>query len=113
MKATSFHFTSRRFGDACGALLLTAAVSIPTVAAAAPPACGPRTELVKQLANKYREAPVAVGLANSGTLVEVLTSDSGSTWTILLSRPDGTSCLVAAGEEWQAVKQTAGHEVGL
>lgn len=95
------------------AALLAATLSLPTTASAAQPVnCGPRNALLKELANKYSEAPVAVGLSNSGALVEVLTSDRGDTWTILVSKPDGTSCLVAAGEEWQALKHVASSDPG-
>ena len=37
----------------------------------------------------------------------VLTSDDGSTWTIIVSMPNGTSCLLAAGENWQPVERVA------
>jgi hypothetical protein len=94
------------------ALLFAAALSVPVTAMAAPTNCGPRNELLKALAKKYSEAPTAVGLSNSGALVEVLTSDRGATWTILVSKPDGTSCLVAAGEEWQALKHVASGDLG-
>jgi len=36
-------------------------------------------------------------LANQTAIIEVFTSKSG-TWTILLTRPDGASCIVSAGE---------------
>jgi hypothetical protein len=94
------------------ALLFTVALGVPMTAMAAPANCGPRSELLKALAKQYKEAPTAVGLSNTGALVEVLTSDRGSTWTILVSKPDGTSCLVAAGEEWQALKRVASGDVG-
>jgi len=45
-------------------------------------------------------------------LVEVLTSDNGSTWTIIVSQPNGTNCLVAAGREWQDLPRAVGHDVG-
>jgi hypothetical protein len=93
-------------------VVLAAASAMPMAASAAPANCGPRPDLLKQLANKYSEAPVAIGLSNTGALVEVLTSDSGDTWTILVSKPDGTSCLVAAGEEWQALKHVGSSDRG-
>ncbi len=43
------------------------------------PVCAPRTQLLDQLSSQYKEGPVAVGLSSSGSLVEVLTSDNGST----------------------------------
>jgi hypothetical protein len=33
-----------------------------------------------------------------------LTTGDGGTWTIILSSPNGTSCLVAAGEGWRGLK---------
>ena len=113
MRAIAFRSSSKQFLRTCSAILLAAAVGAPTAAIAASPKCGPRADLLKELAKQYREAPVAVGLVNSGALVEVLTSESGATWTILLSRPNGMSCLVAAGAEWQALKRVAGRDFGI
>jgi hypothetical protein len=87
--------------------MLISGLVISTAADAASPACGPRNQLLGELAKKYHEAPVALGLDNSGALIVVLTSDDGATWTILANRPNGTSCLVASGEEWQPLKPPA------
>jgi hypothetical protein len=89
------------------AIALVAALGISTTAVAAPANCAARADLLNELAKRFSEAPIAAGLANNGALVEVLTSDSGATWTILISQPDGKSCLVAAGEEWQPLKRAA------
>lgn len=62
--------------------------------------CGPRDQALKQLAAEYGEAPVASGVMGNGNLIELLTSPSG-TWTILVTRPGGVSCLIATGEGWQ------------
>jgi hypothetical protein len=88
--------------------LLPAAAS----GALAAPACGQRADVLAQLAQRFEEAPIAVGLADSGALVEVLISDRGATWTIIVSQPNGTSCLVAAGEAWQELQRIASNEVG-
>src|ERR1700750_2364425 len=71
------------------AVALVAISTIPEAAATASgsPACGSRPELLKQLSGKFKEAPVAAGLAKNGSVIEVLTSDDGETWTILVSRP--------------------------
>ena len=83
------------------ALCSAAALLIPATAMAAPMACSPRQDVLSQLADKFKEAPVAVGLANNGGLLEVLTAGDGATWTIIITMPNGVSCLVAAGESWQ------------
>ena len=94
------------------AVLLGAVAAGPTAARADPQVCGARAEILAELTKRYSEAPVAVGLSNSGVLVEVLSSDNGSTWTIIVSQPNGTSCLVAAGKEWQDLPQAVSHDVG-
>ncbi len=68
--------------------------------------CGERSRFVDQLHEQYGEAPAAMGLASNGTVVEVMTSDAGS-WTIIVTRPDGVSCVVASGESWEAVPKLA------
>lgn len=71
------------------------------------PICGKRTELVGKLKSQYSERPVANGLATNGGILEVLASPAGSSWTIVLTMPDGTSCLVAAGENWETAAKFA------
>jgi hypothetical protein len=66
--------------------------------------CDQRARVIGHLAQKYKEAPVAIGVTTTGGMVEVLTTGDGGTWTIILSSPNGTSCLVAAGEGWRGLK---------
>lgn len=75
-------------------------------AAAAAPTCNARDSVVQSLGNKYREVPVAAGITNGGKLIEVLSNDSGTTWTIIVTTPQGVSCLIAAGEGWRMVPRT-------
>jgi hypothetical protein len=96
-----------RARHAGAAMLLAGLATGTTETAAAQEICGTRADLLKELTQRYSEAPVAIGLANSGALVEILTNDNGSTWSIMVSQPNGTSCLVAAGKEWQALKPDA------
>jgi hypothetical protein len=69
--------------------------------------CNKRSEVLKNLTANYREAPVGLGMASNGGVLEVLTSKDGATWTILLTKPDGVSCLVAMGNSWESVKLIA------
>lgn len=60
--------------------------------------CGDRAGIVKMLAEKYREQVMDRGLIPSQQQVlEVFASPAG-TWTILISRPSGLTCIMAAGE---------------
>ncbi|MBR1158495.1 hypothetical protein [Bradyrhizobium elkanii] len=75
-----------------------AAVLMSTVAGSAQ-TCASRSDFVTFLKDHFGEVEVDRGLSDRGHLVEVFVSPAG-TWTILLSRPDGSSCLVDAGEAW-------------
>lgn len=83
------------------------ALVLPGVANAEPMACSSRNDVLAQLARDYKESPVGIGLASNGGLLEVLTSGDGATWTIIITMPNGTSCLMAAGESWQSVLRVA------
>jgi hypothetical protein len=65
--------------------------------------CDQRKTVLGHLAEKYKEAPIAMGVTSTGSLIEVLTNGDGNTWTIIVSKPDGMSCLVAAGEGWRKI----------
>jgi hypothetical protein len=82
-------------------LALIPVLTLGSFEAAAQSACNARKDVLGHLAQKYGEAPVAIGVTNKGGLVEVLTTGDGNTWTIIVSRPNGTSCLVAAGQGWR------------
>ncbi|MFQ5619931.1 MAG: hypothetical protein ACE5FR_13265 [Rhodospirillales bacterium] len=70
--------------------------------------CGERRAVVANLEKTYSEAPVSIGLASNGSVIEVLASPSGS-FTIILTQPNGLSCVMAAGENWQDLpKRLAG-----
>jgi hypothetical protein len=63
--------------------------------------CQKRAELLKGLSHSYNERPIAMGLATNGGVLEVLTSGTGQSWTIIVTMPDGMACMVAAGQSWE------------
>jgi len=61
--------------------------------------CAPRAEIVARLAG----AKVAgSGLRDAEAVLEVWTSQSGD-WTLVQSYANGTACILAMGEAWEAV----------
>ncbi len=64
--------------------------------------CGQRDKIVELLAVKYKEAPIATGVSSNGSLIEVLSTHDGDTWTLIVTSPDGSSCLIASGQGWRA-----------
>ena len=73
-----------------------------TPASSAENVCGKRDDIVLRLENGYQEFNSAMGMSTNGGLVELYTSDKG-TWTLMLTQPDGVSCLIAAGENWESL----------
>jgi hypothetical protein len=89
------------------AAALALAASPPSVAQQAQMTCVKRVDLVQRLAAQFHEQPVAAGLTENGWLLEVYASRQGETWTVAMTLPNGTTCLVASGQEWQALPRVA------
>jgi len=78
---------------------LVTGVAAPSFAQGA--SCASRTMIVDRLSKKYGETRQSAGLNQNNGMVEVFASDDTGTWTILVTMPNGTSCLMAAGKAWQ------------
>ena len=87
------------------ALTLSALIGLAaaTSAAAQQPLCTARSEVLSQLSSQYSETPVAMGIANNGGVLEILSSQKGTSWTIILTMPNGVTCMIAAGENWESL----------
>ena len=64
--------------------------------------CGKRAEIVRQLGEKFGETRRSAGIAQGQGVVEIYASDETGSWTILITSPQGTACLLAAGEAFEA-----------
>lgn len=77
--------------------------------ALAQPVCGAHTLVSDNLQQAYAEAPVSMGVTAGGAVVEVFASQKG-TWTLVITQPNGVSCLIAAGQDWESLpKLVAGQ----
>lgn len=66
--------------------------------------CAPRDRIVEALGGTFNESPRGLGLSDTGNVIEVWTSTGGS-WSVVVNRPDGTSCLADFGQAWALVPQ--------
>lgn len=66
--------------------------------------CADREVAVKHLAQKYQESQIAYGLTNRGHMMELFISKDGETWTLVVSQPNGLSCMIVAGQGWHPVE---------
>lgn len=63
--------------------------------------CAARDLVVDRLEGKYGENFSGGGIRNETSIYEVWMSEEKGTWTILMTRADGLSCIVASGTDWR------------
>jgi hypothetical protein len=67
--------------------------------------CADHAQIVERLAESYGESRQSIGLGSDNAVVEVFASVETGSWTIVVTRPGGPSCLVAAGQSFQQVAE--------
>ena len=82
-------------------LALAAAVLLSGTAVGAQDRCMTHDEAVALLETQFAERVIGRGLAADGrAMFEVFVGPKGS-WTLLVSTPEGGSCIIADGLDWQ------------
>ena len=64
--------------------------------------CAAHQKMVSLLSKKYSEAPMGIGTVNQDRVMQIFVSAKGS-WTIVVTKTDGLSCIVAAGQNWENI----------
>ncbi len=72
----------------------------PPVHAQAVPGCQTREHLVQTLADRYNESLDSIGLQGPELLLEVWSAQDTGSFTVLITKPNGISCVVATGKNW-------------
>ena len=68
--------------------------------------CLPHAEAIARLQHDRSETAQGLGLGKRGrSVMELFTSKTGS-WTILITRANGLSCIAASGENWTPMERT-------
>ncbi|CUH38849.1 hypothetical protein JSE7799_01567 [Jannaschia seosinensis] len=98
--------TATQILNAFFATLTGLAITLATLPAKAEPvgtrqACGPRAALVERLSRIFGETRRGIGMGGKDRVVEVFASETTGTWTITVTLPDGRSCLVTSGQDWE------------
>lgn len=88
-------------------ILLAAGLGLAASGTAAQQAgnCAPREVVVDRLGTGYGETRQSIGLAARGAVVEVFASADTGTWTITVTMPGGTTCLVASGQSFETLAE--------
>jgi hypothetical protein len=88
--------THLTYGLIAGALALTPAADAATT-------CGPHDRAVRNLSNKYGEAPIATGMVSPELVMEMFVNAETGSWTVIYTNLDGISCVVGAGTEFETL----------
>ena len=80
------------------------------MAATAPPVnaqvfCDDRASIAERLTTDFNEVPHGIGLKSPKEIIEIWVSPETRTWTLLLSRAEGQSCVIASGVHWMNVPE--------
>lgn len=67
--------------------------------------CAPREVVVQRLNEAYGETRQSMGLGANNAVVEVFASDTSGSWTITVTGPRGITCLIAAGQAFEAMAE--------
>ena len=91
------------------ALGLVTGLWVQSVSAQAPSAparipCHDYKEIVRQLDDRYHEAPISIAMQSNGNVLQVYASEDKESWTILSISPQGLGCILAAGKRWEELE---------
>ena len=67
--------------------------------------CVERVDMLNRLASEYGEELIEVKMMEEHGLLEVLKSPTNGTWTLLLTKPGGISCVLATGKGLDTVEE--------
>ena len=92
--------------------LLTLAFVLPMLATAQPvqaqtQRCAPRAQMIDLLSSRQDETRRAIGLTANHTVMELYASERSGSWTLLVTLPNGLTCLVAAGNDFELTETEA------
>lgn len=78
-------------------LVVTSCASAPAMANRH---CGTIEEVEAIIVEQYEETKLISMLQSENALYEIWINEDTSTWTALLKRPDGSSCIIASGSSF-------------
>ena len=88
----------------CAAAIFGAAATAPP-SYAQTPKCMPRPVLIDELETQYKENLSGGGLQNAQQLLEIWSSEQTGSFTVFITRPDGISCVMATGKNWNSTAE--------
>ena len=70
--------------------------------------CQPREMFIAGLRTQHQEVRTAIGMHDNGNMVELFVAPDGG-WSILVTKPGGTTCMAASGENCETIEAKRGE----
>ena len=67
--------------------------------------CGPRAAVIDHLNSQFSETRQSMGLGSNNAVIEVFASDETGSWSITVTQPNGVTCLVASGHQFERLSE--------
>jgi hypothetical protein len=83
------------------AILGLGVVAAPALAQQEDLLCAERSAIVERLGAQYGEVRTGGGLLDRDQMLEIWSAPDSGSWTALLTKADGTTCIVGSGMYWQ------------
>ncbi len=87
----------------CIGLTLTASGGGAAASPIAEIICAPRVEMLNRLERQFGAVRQGIGLSGPDRMVEVWATERSGDWTLVMTYPDGQSCIVAMGDNWETL----------
>ncbi len=88
-------------------LLLGAVAQAPPAYAQMQMTCLDREMLIQRLETRYNESLNGAGMQGPKIILEIWSSEDSGSFTILVTKPDGKSCIIASGLNWHTFDSPA------
>ncbi len=72
--------------------------------------CAPHEVVIDYLQNMYQEVIIFSAVHNNGGIIETTVNEKTGTWSLLMTMPMQSTCIIASGDGWRAVVPTLGEK---
>ncbi len=73
--------------------------------------CMQHQDFRAELHRNFQEVPAATAIANNGALIVLYAKHDQSSWTLVMTRPGGLSCVLVAGQEWSDLQMPVDERI--
>lgn len=70
--------------------------------------CAPTEAVYEKLETDFKEQRAFIAMSNQGAMFEIWANVDSDSWTLVVTGPDGISCVPAFGAGWESIPIVSG-----